>query len=160
MWKLLKVVVSGMSIGIAFLMLGYIGIYYLSGEVIFVQEIAELGKIKILQSQLLITGISGMLIALSIYYIENTMSKGDTETYKIILGVIFLTVSAIIAMMLNERMNENISDMMIVISATLVCVYAFINGIRTLLYDMSSNKNKKNDENKEEHIQETEKGNS
>ena len=157
MKNLLKVVFSGMAIGIAFLMFGYIGIYYLSGEEIFVKEIAELGKIDILQSQILITGISGILIALSMYYIEKIMVNQNAETYKIVLGGIFLTVSAIIAMMLNERMNENISDMMVVISAALVCVYAFINGIRTLLRDMNLNKN--NDENKEEHIQESEKGN-
>ena len=147
MKNLLKVVFSGMAIGIAFLMFGYIGIYYLSGEEIFVKEIAELGKIDILQSQILITGISGILIALSMYYIEKIMVNQNAETYKIVLGGIFLTVSAIIAMMLNERMNENISDMMVVISAALVCVYAFINGIRTLLRDMNLNKN--NDENKE-----------
>lgn len=159
MWKLLKVIVSGMAIGIAFLMLGYIGIYYLSGETIFVQEIALLGEIETLQSQLLITGISGMLIALSIYYIEKTIAKGNAETYRVVLGLIFLTISAIIAMMLNERMNENISDMMIAISATLVCVYAFINGIRTLWYDIRSNNKKNNDENKEKQILEPEKGN-
>lgn len=157
MWDLIKVIASGMAIGIAFLMFGYIGIYYISGETVFVQEIALLGEIKILQSQLFITGISGILIALSMYYIEKTMTKENAETYKVVLGVIFLTVSAIIAMMLNEKMNENISDMMIVISATLVCVYAFINGIRTLAHGISLNK--KNDENKEQQIQEPEKGN-
>ena len=150
MKSLLKVIFSGISIGIAFLMLGYVGIYYISGEAIFVQEIALLGEIKTLQTQLLITGISGMLIALSMYYIEKIMINEKAETYKVALGGIFLTVSAIIAMMLNERMNENISDMMIVISATFVCIYAFINSIRTLWRDVSLNKNKKNDENKEE----------
>ena len=159
MWNLLKVVVSGMAIGMAFLMFGYIGIYYISGEAVFMEEIALLGEIKTLQSQLMITGISGILIALSMYYIEKTMIKGNVEIYKVVLGVIFLTVSAIIAMMLNERMNENISDMMIVISATLVCVYAFINGIRTLWRDVNSNRNKTNNENKEEQTQDTEKGN-
>ena len=49
-------------------------------------------------------------------------------------------------MMLNELMNEYISDMMVVISATLVCIYAFTNGVRTLL--------------QEKHIKEKEKGNS
>ena len=96
MWKLVKVIVSGMAIGMAFLMLGYMGIYYLSGETIFAQEIALLGNIKTLQSQLLITGISGILIALSIYYIENTMADENAGTYKVVLGTIFLTVSAII----------------------------------------------------------------
>lgn len=154
MWNLIKVVITGMAIGMAFLMFGYIGIYYLSGEAIYIQEIAHLGEIKTLQSQLFITGISGILIALSMYYIEKTMVKGNVETYKLVLGLTFLTVSALIAMMLNERMNENISDMMIVISASLVCLYAFINSIRTLRYNMSSNA--KNEENKEEQIQKTE----
>ena len=138
MWKLVKVIVSGMAIGMAFLMFGYMGIYYLSGETIFTQEIALLGNIKTLQSQLLITGISGILIALSIYYIENTMADENAETYKVVLGTVFLTISAIIAMMLNQKMNENISDMMIVISAILVCAYAFVNGIRTLLRDKNA----------------------
>ena len=155
MWKLVKVIVSGMAIGMAFLMFGYMGIYYLSGETIFVQEISALGEIKTLQSQLLITGISGILIALSIYYIENTMADENAETYKVVLGTVFLTISAIIAMMLNQKMNEYISDMMIVISAILVCVYAFINGIRTLLRDISFNKKIK-----EKNAQEIEKGNS
>ena len=154
MWKLVKVIISGIAIGMAFLMLGYIGIYHLSGETVFVKEIALLGEIKTLQSQLFITGISGMLIALSIYYIEKTMADEIVETYKVVLGTVFLTVSAIIAMMLNQLMNENISDMMIVISATLVCIYAFVNGVRTLLRDIALSKIK------EEHIQETEKGNS
>lgn len=155
MWKLVKVIVSGISIGIAFLMLGYIGIYYLSGEAIFVQEINLLGNIKTLQNQLFITGISGMLIALSIYYIETTMAKENAETYRVVLGLIFLTASALIAMMLNQTMSENISDMMVVISAALVCLYAFINGVRTVLRDISLNK-----KHKEEKIEETEKGNS
>ena len=146
MWNLLKVVVSGMAIGMAFLMFGYIGIYYVSGEAAFTQEIALLGEIKTLQSQLFITGISGILIALSIYYIEKTMKKENVETYRVVIGLIFLTVSAIIAMMLNERMNENISDMMVVISATLVCVYAFINSIRAVLRDIISNKKSENKE--------------
>ena len=158
MWKLVKVIVSGISIGIAFLMLGYIGIYYTSGETIFIQEINLLGQIKTLQNQLIITGISGMLIALCIYYIEKTMAKENIETYRVVLGLIFLTESALIAMMLNETMSENISDMMVVISAGLVCVYAFVNGIRTLLRDISLRKNI--EEHKEENIQETEKGNS
>lgn len=151
MWNLIKVVITGMAIGMAFLMFGYVGIYYLSGEAIYMQEIALLGEIKTLQTQLLITGISGILIALSMYYIEKTMIKGNVETYKLVIGLTFLTVSALIAMMLNERMNENISDMMVVISATLVCIYAFINSIRTLVYNISSNK--------EQQIQEPEKGN-
>ena len=155
MWKLVKVIVSGISIGIAFLMLGYIGIYYLSGEAIFVQEINLLGNIKTLENQLFITGISGMLIALSIYYIEKTMAKEINETYRVVLGLIFLTASALIAMMLNQTMSENISDMMIVISAALVCLYAFINGIRTVLRDISLNR-----KHKEEKIEGTEKGNS
>ena len=158
MWKLVKVIVSGISIGIAFLMLGYIGIYYTSGETIFLQEINLLGEIKTLQNQLFITGISGMLIALSIYYIEKTMAKENIETYRVVLGLIFLTESALIALMLIETMSENISDMMVVISAGLVCVYAFVNGIRTLLRDISLRKNI--EEHKEENIQETEKGNS
>ena len=153
MKNLFKVTISGMAIGIAFLMLGYVGIYYLSGEVIFKQEIAQLAKIKTLQSQLFITGISGMLIALSMYYIEKTMVPEKRSTYKVVLGTVFLTVSAIFAIMLNEKMNENISDMMIVISAFLVCFYAFFNSIRILWYDIKLNKSEK-----EEQAQETEKG--
>lgn len=155
MWKILKVIVSGMAIGMAFLMFGYIGIYYLSGEAIYVQEIALLGNIQTLQSQLFITGISGILIALSIYYIEKTMARGNTETYRVILGLAFLTVSSIIAMMLNQKMNQNISDMMIMISATLVCIYAFVNGIRTVIYDMQLKKNYE----KQQEQKEPEKGN-
>ena len=157
MWNLIKVIVTGMAIGITFLMFGYIGIYYVSGETVFMQEIATLGEIKTLQSQLFITGISGILIALSMYYIEKTMTNLEAPTYKLVLGLTFLTVSALIAMMLNEKMNENISDMMIVISASLVCLYAFINSIRTLIYNI--NLNAKSVENKEEQIQEPEKGN-
>ena len=149
MWNLIKVIITGMAIGMAFLMFGYVGIYYISGETVFVQEIASLGQIKTLQSQLFITGISGILIALSMYYIEKTMSNGNAETYKLVLGLTFLTVSALVAMMLNEKMNENISDMMIVISASLVCLYAFVNGIRTFAYNHNS----------KEQIQELEKGN-
>ena len=154
MWKLVKVIISGLSIGIACLMLGYIGVYYLAGEVAFAQEIAMLGKIQTLQTQMIITGISGILIALSVYYIEKTMADENAETYKAVVGTIFLTVSAIIAMMLNELMNENISDMMVVISATLVCIYAFTNGVRTLLRDIAFKRNNK------KYIKETEKGNS
>ena len=96
MKNLLKVIISGMAIGIAFLMFGYIGVYYLSGEEIFKQEIAQLAKIKTLHSQLFITGISGMLIALSMYYIEKSMVPEKRSTYKIVLGALFLTISAIL----------------------------------------------------------------
>lgn len=156
MWNLIKVIVTGMAIGITFLMFGYIGIYYVSGETVFMQEIAALGEIKTLQSQLFITGISGILIALSMYYMEKTMTNSDVPTYKLVLGLTFLTVSALIAMMLNEKMSQNISDMMIVISAALVCLYAFINGIRTFSYNHNLSEKT---ENKEEQIQEPEKGN-
>lgn len=152
MKNLWKVILSGIAIGIAFLMLGYVGIYYLSGEEIFVNEIAELGKIETLQSQLVITGISGMLISLSIYFIEKTMTKENTDTYKVVLGAIFLTVSAIITIMLIETMNENIADMMVILSATFVSAYALLNGIRTLWYDISLRI-------KEKQLHETEKGN-
>ena len=150
MKNLIKVIFSGTAIGIALLMLGYVSIYYVSGQEIFAKEIVQLTNIETLQSQLMITGISGMLIALSIYYLENTMKQQETATYKIVLGAVLLTISAIFAMMLNERMNENISDMMVVISAILVCAYAFINSIRVLLYNMTINK---------ETPQESEKGN-
>lgn len=156
MWNLIKVIVTGMAIGITFLMFGYIGIYYVSGETIFMQEIAALGEIKTLQSQLLITGISGILIALSMYYIEKTMTNSEAPTYKLVLGLTFLTVSALIAMMLNEKMSQNISDMMIVISAALVCLYAFINGIRTFSYNHNL---REKTEDIEEQIKEPEKGN-
>ena len=156
MWNLVKVIVTGMAIGMAFLMFGYVGIYYVSGEAVFIQEINSLGQIKTLQSQLFITGISGILIALSMYYIEKTMSNANAPMYKLVLGLTFLTISALVAMMLNEKMNQNISDMMIVISAVLVCLYAFINGIRTFLYNHNL---KEKAENKEEQIQEPEKGN-
>lgn len=156
MWNLIKAIVTGMAIGITFLMFGYIGIYYISGETVFVQEIASLGEIQTLQSQLFITGISGILIALSMYYIEKTMSTANASTYKLILGLTFLTISSLIAMMLNQKMNQNISDMMIVISASLVCLYAFINGIRTFSYNHNL---RDNTEDKEEQIQEPEKGN-
>ena len=152
MKNLWKVIISGIAIGIAFLMLGYIGIYYLSGENIFVKEIAELGNIETLQSQLLITGISGMLISLSIYYLEKTMKKENVSTYKVVLGAIFLTVSAIITIMLIGKMNEGISDMMIILSAAFVSAYALLNGIRTLWYDVKERIKEKQEQN-------TEKGN-
>ena len=152
MKNLWKVIISGIAIGIAFLMLGYIGIYYLSGENIFVKEIAELGKIETLQSQLLITGISGMLISLSIYYLEKTMIKADETTYKVVLGAILLTISGIATIILIQKMNEGISDMMVILSAAFVSAYALLNGIRTLWYDISSRI-------KEKQKHETEKGN-
>lgn len=150
MKNLAKVIFSGTAIGIALLMLGYVSIYYVSGQEIFAKEIVQLTNIKTLQSQLMITGISGMLIALSMYFIEKTMKQQDAATYKIVLGAVLLTISAIFAMMLNEKMNENISDMMVVISAILVCAYAFINSIRVLLMNMNINK---------DDSQESEKGN-
>ena len=156
MWNLIKVIVTGLAIGITFLMFGYIGIYYISGEAVFVEEIVLLGEIQTLQSQVFITGISGILIALSMYYIEKTMSNANAPTYKLVLGLTLLTISSLIAMMLNQKMNQNISDMMIVISASLVCLYAFINGIRTFLYNR---KLSEKTENKEEQTQEPEKGN-
>ena len=152
MKNLWKVIISGIAIGIAFLMLGYIGIYYLSGENIFVKEITELGKIEILQSQLLITGISGMLISLSIYYLEKTMIKEDVTTYKVVLGAIFLTISGIATIILIQKMNEGISDMMVILSAAFVSAYALLNGIRTLWYDIKEGIKQKQEQN-------TEKGN-
>ena len=83
------------------------------------------------------------------------MTKENTATYKVVLGAMFLTVAAIIAMILIGKMNENISDMMVILSATFVSAYALFNGIRTLLHDVSLNINK----NKEQQIQEPEKGN-
>lgn len=152
MKNLWKVIISGIAIGIAFLMLGYIGIYYLSGENIFVKEITELGKIEILQSQLLITGISGMLISLSIYYLEKTMIKEDVTTYKVVLGAILLTISGIATIILIQKMNEGISDMMVILSAAFVSAYALLNGIRTLWYDIKEGIKQKQEQN-------TEKGN-
>ena len=152
MENLWKVIISGIAIGIAFLMLGYIGIYYLSGENIFVKEIAELGKIETLQSQLLITGISGMLISLSIYYLEKTMIKEDVTTYKVVLGAILLTISGIATIILIQKMNEGISDMMVILSAAFVSAYALLNGIRTLWYDIKERIKQKQEQN-------TEKGN-
>lgn len=152
MKNLWKVIISGIAIGIAFLMLGYIGIYYLSGENIFVKEITELGKIEILQSQLLITGISGMLISLSIYYLEKTMIKEDVTTYKVVLGAILLTISGIATIILIQKMNEGISDMMVILSAAFVSAYALLNGIRTLWYDIKEGIKQKKEQN-------TEKGN-
>ena len=152
MKNLWKVIISGIAIGIAFLMLGYIGIYYLSGENIFVKEITELGKIEILQSQLLITGISGMLISLSIYYLEKTMIKEDVTIYKVVLGAILLTISGIATIILIQKMNEGISDMMVILSATFVSAYALLNGIRTLWYDIKEGIKQKQEQN-------TEKGN-
>ena len=152
MKNLWKVIISGIAIGIAFLMLGYIGIYYLSGENIFVKEITELGKIEILQSQLLITGISGMLISLSIYYLEKTMIKEDVTTYKVVLGAILLTISGIATIILIQKMNEGISDMMVILSAAFVSAYALLNGIRTLWYDIKERIKPKQEQN-------TEKGN-
>jgi len=160
MKNLVKVIISGMATGIAFLMLGYVGVYYVSGEAVFVEEIALLGEIQTLQSQLLITGISGILLALSMYYIEKIMSQENPKDYKVVLGVILLTVSAIIAMMLIDNMSINISDMLVVFSAILVCAYALFNCIRTLFKDLISRINKKKEEKKEKDIQEAEKGNS
>ena len=152
MKNLWKVIISGIAIGIAFLMLGYIGIYYLSGENIFVKEIAELAKIETLQSQLFITGISGMLISLSIYYLEKTMIKEDVTTYKVVLGAILLTISSIATIILIQKMNEGISDMMVILSAAFVSAYALLNGIRTLWYDIKERIKQKQEQN-------TEKGN-
>ena len=152
MKNLWKVIISGIAIGIAFLMLGYIGIYYLSGENIFVKEIEELEKIETLQSQLLITGISGMLISLSIYYLEKTMIKEDVTTYKVVLGAIFLTISGIATIILIQKMNVGISDMMVILSAAFVSAYALLNGIRTLWYDIKERIKPKQEQN-------TEKGN-
>ena len=152
MKNLWKVIISGIAIGIAFLMLGCIGIYYLSGENIFLKEIAELGKIETLQSQLLITGISGMLISLSIYYLEKTMIKEDVTTYKVVLGAILLTISGIATIILIQKMNEGISDMMVILSAAFVSAYALLNGIRTLWYDIKEGIKQKQEQN-------TEKGN-
>ena len=149
MKNLWKVIISGIAIGIAFLMLGYIGIYYLSGENIFVKEITELGKIEILQSQLLITGISGMLISLSIYYLEKTMIKEDVTTYKVVLGAILLTISGIATIILIQKMNEGISDMMVILSAAFVSAYALLNGIRTLWYDIKERIKRKQEKNSE-----------
>lgn len=157
MKKVIKVAISGISIGIAFLMIGYIGIYYTLGEKIFVQEITELSQIKNLECNLIITGISGLLLSLSIYFVEQTMKQEKTNGYKVVLSVIFLIISAIISMMLIQKMSIDIADMLVIFSASLVSMYALFNCIRILWKDVTSILEQKKEKN--EQSQNPEKGN-
>lgn len=160
MKNLIKVIISGIAIGITFLMMGYVGIYYALGETFFIKEITELSQIGVLKYQLAITGLSGMLLTLSFYFVEKTMSQYKTNNYKVMFSIIFLTISAIISMMLTEQLNENISDMLVIMYAIIVCLYALFNCARTFIKDvMSSSNNKKDKVEKENNSQETEEGN-
>ena len=79
MKNLWKVIISGIAIGIAFLMLGYIGIYYLSGENIFVKEISEViredvDNEDIKNVTILSVKVSGDLSYAKVYFTTNLLN--------------------------------------------------------------------------------------
>lgn len=124
-----KIILIGSTVGVTGLMIAYLGVYYIAGNEVFVQEISNLEQIKILQSQLATIACIGVLISLSVYYVESVRSSKKQSAYKLTGAILLLLMSFGITLLIGEHIgqfSENISDMIVIIETVALAGYCLI----------------------------------
>lgn len=124
-----KIILIGSTVGVTVLMLAYLGVYYIAGNEVFVQEISNLEQVKILQSQFAIIACIGGLLSLNVYIVESVRSCKKQPAYKLTGAMLLLIISFVITNLIVEYIgtfSENISNMIVIIEVVAFAGYCLI----------------------------------
>lgn len=129
----------GFTVGVTLLMIAYVSVYFISGEDLFQNEIAQLQNIKTLITQIIVNGVAFYLLFISFHIFSIMQNKELKEQYMKIHPYRFVLIESIgtlififtsIFMISNTHIySENIKDLNIIL---LVSIYAII-GLCTIL---------------------------
>lgn len=126
MKKILLKSLSGFTLGITLLIVAYASIYFISGESTFIAEVQQLQNIKILITQVIVSGIAYYLLALLLnsykeFYEKYTTSKPYKFVFITIVTFILLVLIMFCALGNANIYSKNIEMLNIII---VVCIYA------------------------------------
>ena len=158
MRNLIRTIFVGVLIGIAILMLSYLGIYYIEGQDVFEKEILQLAQGTVLQNQLIVVAFYGSLFATVMSIVTKLVENKNKTSYKPILGcILFVIVGCILIFLLNYmgQFSENIKSMIIISTVLVLAVYPIVKCVTIFIEQFIINKKIK-----EKNAQEIEKGNS
>lgn len=131
--KVLVKSLVGFTVGVTLLMIAYASVYFISGDNLFQNEIAQLQNIKTLITQIIVNGVAYYLLFISFHIFSIMQNKELKEQYMkihpyrfVLTGsigtLIFIFIS--IFMISNTHVySENIKDLNIIL---LVSIYAII----------------------------------
>lgn len=129
--KVLLKSLVGFTVGVTLLMIAYVSVYFVAGEDVFVNEIAQLQDVKILISQILFIGLAYYLLFI-VFHILLILQEELTENrhvvkyhYKYVVAtmssVVVVSLINIILLEKTQIYSENIGMLNIII---VVIVYA------------------------------------
>lgn len=131
--KVLVKSLVGFTVGVTLLMIAYASVYFISGDNLFQNEIAQLQNIKTLITQIIVNGVAYYLLFISFHIFSIMQNKELKEQYMNIHPYRFVLTESIgtllfifisIFMISNTHIySENIKDLNIIL---LVSIYAII----------------------------------
>lgn len=143
MKDLLKISILGFMVGVVFLILGYLGVYYISGQEIYEKEILQLTNITTLQQQLAIVGVNGIMLGLAGYYISKVRStdkKSFVKDFSAGVGGLIVFIITIVLLINAKEFDEVMANMIMIIEAIIMMAYLLINCIKEFLNEFIINK--------------------
>ena len=142
--EIIKKSITGFPVGVLVLMIAYICIYFVAGATDFENEINQLKNVNTLIAQILVSGISWVIIFIEFKIIKlaekydyNNIENANKENYNksitkvLILGSISAIVSIGIFFWLNDMsiFSKNLADMKTIIFAIIFVLTGFTNAI-------------------------------
>lgn len=126
MKKILLKSLSGFTLGVTLLIMAYVSVYFISGENTFIAEIQQLQNIKILITQVIVSGIAYYLLAILLNCYKKFNEKYATSnSYKFVFITIVTFILLILVMLCilgnTNIYSKNIEMLNIII---VICIYA------------------------------------
>lgn len=143
MKKLLFRIVLGFLLGISLLMVAYLGIYYVAGQDTFNSLILKLTDINVFQNQILIVGLSGIMISFAVYIIEKTLEEDKKSPKKSISSLILLLLSFFASIFLIKSLGTfdvPMQDMLIIIFTVLFSLYCLLHCVQEAIDEFIINR--------------------
>ena len=157
MKELIKSSLIGALIGIAILMLCYVGVYYIEGKEVYENEILQLTQIEVLQSQLILTAFYGALFVTTMNSAAKLIQNENKKVYNPMLGsivVIIVECIFVFSIYYIGQFSKNIKSMIVISNALLLGIYFLLKCVMIFWEEIIINKKIK-----EKNAQQPEKGN-
>ena len=138
--KILLSSLIGFPIGVTLLMIGYVCIYFISGESVFYSEISQLQNIHTLIYQLIITGFAYYLLLIAFNIISNlNNNKNATDKYVVehpYKSILIISLSSLFFILILTLFDINIFSENMKIMNSIMMVLTFV--LETLIFVIRS----------------------
>lgn len=146
MKKILFNTLLGFCVGITFLMLAYLGIYYIEGQETFASLVFKLGDVSIFQSQLLIVGFISTMLSFVFYFAneaKETIVENKISPTKLITTIILAILTFVFSTLFIKNsgiFDQAIAYALLIIEIAIIGFYSLFQCVQSAIDELIINK--------------------